>query len=499
MFALTRLRTLVAALTIVTATAIPGGSAFAREQNVERWVERDLAGYVAKELTEHPRFRDASLRFVVMHNGSPTSNVSQLALQLRDSLQHEVIDTPGVTVGWQPGSPDAQRTTVTGSTDCSADEVQYIIGLELRATADNKSEVSLRALDAIEKSWVSGFGRQWRGKLSRRQRHLAQQDTLDRAFLGQRGVPYEHTEADLVAAHLAHDLRCELMRQVSGEYVVARPVVPGDGGVNGVLDLVSNNIAGVSTLQIAVDGLQANALLEGQAHTVDGDLHQYWVTITPTDASNNLQPISTSVYVRVPRTFMSAVPAPPGKESVALESGSVLESMQLVRLNDSSSCMTRRHDYGNAGFAGRRAACLGLEIQTRDDAVVFVLNHQQNIGMVRLDDADCDYRTAARISRANEPITVALPTSLLRDAWLPENEWRLEPDADTYYAIAVSNSKAARAIGDHLTALPRRCSESVRVGFEGRELESWLTGLSSEVARWQPFVDWNAIKIKNIY
>ena len=79
--------------------------------------------------------------------------------------------------------------------------------------------------------------------------------------------------------------------------------------------------------------------------------------------------------------------------------------------------------------------------------MVFVLNHQQNNGLVRLDDGRCTYRTAARISRANEVITIALPTSLLRDSWLPEDEWRLEPDADTYYAIAVSDSRAARKLG----------------------------------------------------
>ena len=489
----------IAAFIVAFCIVLPGGSAFAREQNVERWVEKDLTTYVAKELANHPRFRDAALRFVVMHNGSPTPNVNRLSLQLRDSLQREIVDAPGITVAWQPDVQGAQRRTAAGSTDCSAAEVQYIIGIELRTVAADETELSVRALDAVEKSWVSGFGKQWRGRLSRRQRHLAQEGTLDRAFLGQRGVPYEYGETDLVAAHLAHDLRCELMRQVSGEYVVERPDTPADSGVDGVLDLVSNNITGISTLQIAVDGMQANALLEGQAHAVDGDLHQYWVTITPKDASTNLQPISTNVYVRVPRTYMSAVPAAPGTDSVTLESGSVLESLQLVRLDDSSTCMTRRHDYGNVSYAGRRAECLGLEIETRNDAVVFVLNHQQNNGLVRLDDDECDYRTAARISRANEPITVALPTSLLRDDWLPETEWRLNPDADTYYAIAVSNSKAARAIAAHLAALPRRCSESVRLGYEGQELESWLTALSSEVARWQPFVDWNAIKIKNIY
>ena len=473
--------------------------AHARTKNVEEWVERGLSAYVATQLTEHPRFKGASVRFVVMQNGIPQSNVDALSLRLRDRLQRKVIDTPGVTIGWQANRLESRRRIPTSGVDCSADDVQYLIGMEMRTNRAGDAHLTVRALDVIEQTWVSGFGREWRGSLNREQRRALGRAALDPSYLGERGVPYDRTETDLMAAHLAHDLRCALMRQVTGEYVVSLATSEGGQDDLGILELVGNNVAGVSSLQFAVDDAQANALLEGQAHEVDRDLYQYWITVTPTDAEAGLQPLSTSVYVRLPETYLSAVPITMPSGSVSIGDGSVLDSLRLVRLEASRSCPMQQSGYGRNPYLERRSDCLGLEVTTRDDAVVFVLNHQQNNGLVRLDVGDCGYRTSARIARANEAITVPLPTNMLRDAWLPENDWQLEPDADTYYAIAVSDSKAARALASHLDKLPRRCSESLRVGYEGRQLETWLQGLASAVERWEPFVDWNAIRIKNVY
>ncbi len=472
--------------------------AAAREKNVESWIEGELSSYVAAQLTEHPRFKGASVRFVVMHDGNPESNVDELSLKLRDRLERRVIGLSGVDIGWQPNRLERQRRIPTSGQDCRADDVQYLIGIEVQARAAEGAHVTVRALDVIEQTWVSGFGREWRGPLDREQRRALDRSALDPTFLGERGVPYDRTEIDLMAAHLAHDLRCALMRQVSGEYVVTL----AQGGdeqdeLAGIPDLVGNNVAGVSSLKFAVEDAQANSRLEGQAHVVDHDLYQYWITITPTNAEDGLQPVSTSVYVRLPKAYLSAVPQPTG--SVSIGAGGVLDAMRLVRLRASRACSLESITYRRNPYLEHRSDCLGLEVTTKDDAVVFVLNHQQNNGLVRLDDGDCGYRTAAKIARRGEAITVPLPTDLLRDAWLPERQWQLEPDADTYYAIAVSDSKAARAIASHLDRLPRRCSESLRVGFEGRQLAAWLDELASAVERWQPFVDWNAIKIKNVY
>lgn len=468
----------------------------AAEKNVEQWVDNELTPYLVQELAQHPRFKGATLKIVTMVNGQSTAETDELSLKLRDRLQSALIDAPNVNIAWQPLDNQSRQRVARDGNDCQAGRPQYLIGIELRAPARAGAEVSVRALDAVQKTWVNGVGATWRGELKRRQWMLARTATRDRSFLGQRSVPYEESEKDLLAAHLAHDLRCELMREVSGEYVVNNPA--SDKRDDDIIRLVGKHIAGLSSLSFSSEQQNANALLETQAFPVDGSLHQYWVTLTPTDPGAGLQPISTSVYVNQPARYMSALPLDTGSDAVTLRSGDLLTSTSLVRLDSAQRCR-RAPGYDRVSNVSRDDQCLGIEVATRDDAVVFVLKHQQNHGLVRLGDRVCSRQTAARIARADTPITVSLPDSLLRDAWTPELSWRLEPDADTYYTIAVSNSRAARAISQHLETLPRRCTESLRAGLKGPILADWLTTLSAEVARWQPHVDWNAIKIKNIY
>ena len=481
-------------VTIVTLTLGFVTTAHAREQDVEEYVRKGLANYVATTLTEHPRFKNASVRFVVMDNGSPQSKADELSLRLRDRLQRRVIDTAGVNVAWQPGRGEGQAQLPQTAADCSDGDVQYLIGLELAANDGENALLSVRALDVIERTWVSGFSREWRGRLNREQRRASQRTVLDRSFLGDRGVPYDRDETDLMAAHLAHDLRCKLMRRVSGEYVVELGESEGDE-LTGILDLVSNNVAGTSALQFTTDAGRANATLRSRIHGVDGDLHQLWITLTPTDAALELQPISASIYVKLPEQYLSAAPVP----APQIGTNGVIDSLALVRLGSDRSCATRMSTRARDSYGKRRSECMALRLETREDAVVFVLNHQHGNGLVRLDGGSCSHRTAARIARANEAMTIALPNDLLSDSWRPESEWRLEPDADIYYAIAVSDSKAARALATYLDELPRRCSASVRIGYEGRDLERWLTAFSAAAERWEPHVDWNAIKIRNVY
>ena len=91
--------------------------------------------------------------------------------------------------------------------------------------------------------------------------------------------------------------------------------------------------------------------------------------------------------------------------------------------------------------------CVAMQVKTRQDAVVFFLHHQRNHGLVRLSDRECRQSTEARIARANETVDYALPLlSLTRDALSPATAWQVDPEADTYYAIAVSDTKAARAL-----------------------------------------------------
>ena len=462
----------------------------AKDANIERWVDGPLSKHVITALQEHPRFRNATVRFVVMAGGQPTAGASVLELRLRDRLQRRVTGRVDNVV-----TPSSSGLSATRRAACPR-EAQYLVGIELQRSNNGLVRADVRALDAVERSYVPSIALHWQGRLLQQQRLEHRHQASDPTFRGDRDAPYDGSETDLMAANLGLALKCALMRDVSGDYVIPTRVNDNDTDDLGALtELVANHLTGISSLSRVRDGTAANAELRGKAHQVDGELYQYWITLTPLAAETELQPISVSVYALVPTRYLSATPQS-SPASLSVPDTRLFESLSLVRMSADGSCRTPVHRI-RSGFGP--APCWALQVRTQEDAIVFVLNHQQNHGLVRLGDRACRAQTAARVVRANESTTIRLPADWLRDEWAPEPRWHLEPDADTYYAIAVSNDEAARALAAHLNRLPQRCTASLRAGYEGSILARWLEQLSTELDAWEPYVAWNAIKIKNVY
>lgn len=476
-------------LAIGVLLAATGASAFGapRPVNLDSWMQNDLTPYVAETLSTHPRFKSASIRFVVMQDGKPQPATNALALALRDRLQEALVDTPGIRIAWQPYQVEGKRGQGRTDIDCTADEVHYYVGIELTEQRNGIFRVSARALDLEDRSWVSGFGRAWEGPLSTTQYRAWRRLVTDDSFQGDREVPYSDTQTDLLAAHLAHELGCSLLRQTAGEYVAELPQEAAQRSGD-LVELVSNNLAAYRALQVTPNAAEANAAIEGKAHRIDDDLYQYWITVRPKEASDELPALSASAYVYLPESYRVASLVEEAPRTVMTSDGGLLASLELVRVG--SRCT------GN-GLGG---GCFALQARTSDDAVLFFVNHQLNNGLVRLSGGDCARQTSARVSRAEAPVRFALPRESVADgSWLPASGWQADPDSDTYLAIAVSDSKAAFAVANHLRRLPRRCGASVRPGLEGAALERWLEEFRDIAAHWQAQVDWRAIRVRNMY
>lgn len=499
-----------ASLQMLGVALLAGPASAARQADVNTWINSDLTPYVAEQLTTHPRFKGELIRFVVFKDGNPAPTSDELAVSLRDQLADAVIDVPGVRVGWSHSGNNADQKAI----DCSKNAVHYYIGLEVSDAGNGQHKVDLRALDLEERRWVTGFAQTWQGKLSRSERYAFQRAASDNSFRGQRSVPFTESQPDLLAAYLARDLGCALLRQVSGEYLVTLENDEEEGiQMNGVVELVSNNLAAYRALQVTADTEQANAILKGKAHHVDDDLYQYWITIAATDSSSELQPLSASAYIHLPASHVSHksdLPQPESKAAfspspIAQSDADVLSSIRILELRGARACSSGNVSIQKPIQRGSSLQdwfddCIALQVRTKKDAVVFFLNHQLNHGLVRLSGRDCSPRTEARIARANEPLDYALPLlSLNSNASSPATTWHSDPDADVYYAIAVSDSEAARALSRQLEQLPRRCSISVHPGLEGIQLQNWMNEFSATVDKWQAHVDWQAIRVRNVY
>ena len=478
---------------------LAGNPAVARTDNVERWVATDLADYVGEQLRDLPRFRDVTVQVVVLNGSEPATRTDALSAHLRDELRRQISGRDGVRIAWRSAASSSAALPRTGA-DCEALRADVLLGLETEFYGNDRWRVSLRALDTVERSWIPRVSLEWRGELTRRQRLAARQVVTDDNLRGDRDLPFGANQPDLIATRLAQDLRCELMRQTGGEYRIP------DGEPNPddpILDLVRHQIGGLGQLDLVAGPGSDNAALTSASHTVDAGLSQYWVRLTPTDADGELRSISVSVYVDAPMSRADTVlarnepMAAPARQATIMRPGAtdILQSVALVQSTRSGTC-----GYGDT--YGRRTSpvsCGALRLNTDVDAFVFIMNYQLQRGLVRVGPGDCTYRQAPEVVRAGETTIVSLPEGGTTRDWTARDRWSSTPGTDAYYAVAVSNGKAAREIAAHVSKLPARCSESMRAGLRGPELTAWLQTLEGQLARWGSATDWRAIELQQLY
>ena len=490
--------------------AVVSAHAQATERNLDRWFDRELVPYVTSQLVEHPRFKGESVMFVVFEDNVPAAVSNALAISLRDRLLDAALNAPGVIVGRRQGG--AAAGPATQAVDCTRDEVHYYVGISLARRIDGSHAVSVRAFDLEDNSWVSGFGAAWQGALSSVQQQAARRREADATFRGARDVPFTADESDLLAARLAHDLSCALLRETAGRYIVAAEQASGpDDNLAVTVQLVSNNLARHDALELSGSEQQVNATLSGRAHRIDGSLYQYWLTVTPIDAGAELSTLSASAYVLLPGQRLADEspardePVPPAAElraTVDIPRGgdALLGPLRILKSQDPRSC-TRPGDPSlrTASYHESQTQCSVLIADARADAIVFVLVHQANHGLVRLGGPDCRERTAPHVVTRGKAMRYPVPFAAIGSSEMRETgEWQTAPGVDTYYAFAVTDARAAREFANHIDALPQRCSRSLRRGLEDDALFGWLQEFAGLAARHAPHVGWRALEIKDV-
>ena len=479
-------------IVLVFATAVD-----AAERNLDRWFESELVPYVQAQLVGHPRFKGETVMFVVLDNNVPAPVANKLALSLRQRLLDAALNTAGVSIGWrQGGSPSGGATRPV---DCIHDDVHYYIGIDVAAQIDGSYRVGVRALDLEDRSWVTGFGKNWRGSLSTVQRNALLDSDRDMTFRGARDVPFDAAETDLLAQHLAHDLSCALFRQTSGRYVIDASL-DAEPAVEAAAKLAANSLAGHSALEFADDRSIANAELSVKVHRIDGSLYQYWLSVSPLEPDDDLPTLSASAYVTLPgvrladATVNETPPVVPGL--TRQERRTTLGPLRVVRSSDVSAC---RNNSWRASISRHRNDCTLLAAELRDDAILFVLQHQASLGLVRLAGPECRQRTSPHVLTRGQRLRWPLPGDAARDASIAETrQWLPNPGVDTYYTVALADAGAARQFANLLDELPVRCGDAVQPGLKNNALHRWLDEFATLAARHSRHVDWRAIQVKDV-
>jgi hypothetical protein len=497
---------------LLTVTAMPFAQAASDKSGLDHWLNSELVPYVRTQLLEHPRFKGETVMFVVLDGNAPASVSNAFTLSLRDRLLNAAVETAGVEIGWAQGQSPARGNSA--AIDCTRNDVHYYIGLRVSRALDGGHAVSVRAVDREDKSWVTGFGKTWRGNLNRLQREAMQQTRVDPSFLGARDVPFSLAQMDLMATHLAHELSCSLLQQLDGNYVVSSVTDPAtnvndeleiNGALRDAVELIGNNIASNAAIEITSDESHANARLSGKAHQIDGNLYQYWLTITPTDENARLGTLTASAYVLSPNTRLASNSGVPARRQSTISipnagQDALLGPLSILAPTGPDACEPDAGDFSQRStYWSRGRQCSFLNANTNSDAIIFVMEHQPQLGLVRLSDRDCRVRTNARVVRAGQALHVPIAYSQVGNSQTRQIEdWSVTPSSDTYYAIAISDARAARRLANHIDHLPLRCGTKSQPGLTGAPLRNWLDEFATIAARSAGHMDWRAIEVKDI-
>lgn len=468
------------------------------------WTDRELVPYLESQLSEHPRFRGETVLFVAMDGGAPAPITNTLAIALRDRVVDAIAEKPGIRIGWQTSSAAVEHTDV----DCTRDAVHYYIGFEISKLIDRRYRVTMRVLDAEDRSWVAGAGQSWEGRVTGAQRRAFEETRTDEYFRGTRDVPYAATQTDMLAKRLAHDLACNLMQQLTEEYVIAANLTitratTTPTGVADTVELVRNNLAAYPTLNVSAQTSAANARLDGRAHRIVDDLYQYWVTVTPTGDAM-LPSVSASAYVRLSlapggTAATTAIGPTHVPMPVSKANGGFLAPLRIVEPPRRRSC------YGSAvaqwvpkpvsaDHTIARGECFYLQSSVDRDVTVFLLNYQVHAGLVRLSGDHCgDSSNGIRV-RAGD----ALHFPAAGDPRPAASAWQGQRGLESFYAIAATDADAVRELTAIVARLPARCSLSPEPGLSGTELESWFDSFGAVMDRWRSSVDWQAVRIRHV-
>ena len=171
--------------------------------SLDQWIQNSLVPELSVHIDSHPRFRGETLRFVVLDDGQPAAISNELSIAVRDKLRDEIIDRTDARIAWQAGLDKFSRNSESSRIDCTASEAQYYIGIEISEAKPGRHRLEIRVLDVVEQTWVSGAGYSWQGSLTAMQQRALRTPDTDNAWLGQRVVPFESSQTDLLAEQLA--------------------------------------------------------------------------------------------------------------------------------------------------------------------------------------------------------------------------------------------------------------------------------------------------------
>ncbi len=445
--------------------------------SLEAWFDDELEPYLADTLTSHPRFRGEPLTVAVMRGDEPQSAPDSLSRALALRLTRFLQSTPGVNLIWEGGR---------SAGDCiRREDAHYVLAVDLQQSGPGSHRLAVRALDREEGLWVTGFGREWNGRLTRGQYARSRQAAATAESRGLRDDPFRQNEGDLLAERLAAELAADFCGFVGEPLVVHADAHGQPGFVADTVQLVANNLARSPDIRTVPDPAAANLILTGRLYAIDDELQQFWVQARPAADEAGFAVTDVAAYVeaaddgrRARQSTASARLSPPPVSPPLSASGGAVELRALRVLTPNDHWMCRRADPWRRGASVLREgealaddACFALEVEVAGDAEVFLLRHDPAAGLVQMMPGRCG-RYGRVPGRSYGEATLSFPMAPAgRERALRPSRAALR---EHWIALALPADAPAADLRRHLARVPDACAAQDGAAIDA---DAWLARL----------------------
>ncbi|MBT8135401.1 MAG: hypothetical protein KJO54_00165 [Gammaproteobacteria bacterium] len=438
---------------LLAATAMANSWARFPDRSLDGWLADEAVPQLSQTLSEHPRFKGETVRIAVLDGSDVAAQPDGLSVATRNALHAALMQNQGLRIAMAEGPEDCASRSRDG----------YFVAIEAAAVSGRNGNVQIRIYDIVEQRWVSGFSYQWRGELSAAQRAAVRRTETAATARGLRIAPYTADQSDLLAAHLAGELACQLKRSGDDELAV-QPV----GGTAAAL--IAGNLAGSHQIPVAAAG---QLQLTTRVHKVDNNLYQVWAILNTAD---NADPGSVTSSAYATRPLLRSTAGHARKPTVRADAPAPIAPRAVTLLSDlrvhaaaADSCATltpqEAEDLGDQPETDP-GDCYGLQFSARPGATVFVVRHQYDSRLVRMQPSSCT--DSATMLRHDGP-----------------------GGSESFYVLAAATARAAARLQRVLSHLPDACDDAS--GY--RAQPGWLASLDEAVGDSGDDVAWRSVRV----
>ncbi len=460
----------------------------AADAGLFRWVDQDLAPYLSERLATHPRFKSEPVLVVALKGTDVRPDIDELTRSVRARLVDHLLRERAVSLVWQPATRPPQHHRHTPEAVCmDGRRAQHYIGLDIDALPDGQYRASVRALDWVSRAWVPGFGRSWTGSLTPDQQRALARTRTDEFLRGLRVLPFRESETDLLAAYLTRNLGCLIdERGGGGLRVFVQPAPQPSADSTRVLKLVGNYLRRESALRIADAPDEADLILTGSLTPIHGRLHQAWLSVRPASNPELLAAVDTDAYIELGASPEASRPADGFVETNADTPAGLISPIRLIASGDPACggepVSAAGHAPDEPPTSGR--PCTTLEFDLYRDADLLLLGHRPDGRLVRLSRGACAQRTGIVRLRAGADHSVTIFGA------------REATGVESFYALAVADAAAARALRRHWRKLPEWCDGSSIASGRRLDVDLWLSELDLLTRRFSDRIDWQGLRVR---